>query len=275
MEDGFVFFAMYHPMNTDFGFHEGHFQEESDSDSHSDRGGGGGRGEDWSDDWDILQRVSSLSSLRWGKGCRSISVTCCFHRLSCLFVAGVSGHTFHFRVQLQCVAGCYMTLMVLPPFPHKKDPLLHLTILFAKGAWGRFLALDKLFFPSCELHVLPVVLTSRQPTPHVTAHVSPYRGGGGGGQQRKGWGGTGLRERGNDTSKSTGRSGRQKAATQRNMRREERVTVQGPVKEQQPDGMSHRGFESWWEAEAWRDTGDGHQEGGKDGGKGTGWGAGM
>ena len=26
------------------------------------------------------------------------------------------------------------------------------------------------------------------------------------------------------------------------MRREERVTVQGPVKEQQPDGMSHRGM---------------------------------
>ena len=46
---------------------------------------------------------------------------------------------------------------------------------------------------------------------------------------------TGLRERGNDTSKSTGRSGRQKVATRRNMRREERVTVQGPVKEQQPD----------------------------------------
>ena len=52
---------------------------------------------------------------------------------------------------------------------------------------------------------------------------------------------TGLRERGNDTSRSTGRSGRQKAATRRNMRREERVTVQGPVKTQQPDGMSHRG----------------------------------
>ena len=45
----------------------------------------------------------------------------------------------------------------------------------------------------------------------------------------------------NDTSKSTGRSGRQKAATRRNMRREDRVTVQGPVKEQQPDGMSHGG----------------------------------
>ena len=52
---------------------------------------------------------------------------------------------------------------------------------------------------------------------------------------------TGLRERGNNTSKSTGRSGRQNAATRRNMRREDRVTVQGPVKEQQPDGMSHRG----------------------------------
>ena len=37
-------------------------------------------------------------------------------------------------------------------------------------------------------------------------------------------------ERGNDTSRSTGRSGRQKAATPCNMRREERVTVQGPVK---------------------------------------------
>ena len=51
---------------------------------------------------------------------------------------------------------------------------------------------------------------------------------------------TGLRERGNDTSRSTGRSGRQNTATRRNMRREERVTVQGPVKEQ-PEGMSHRG----------------------------------
>ena len=53
---------------------------------------------------------------------------------------------------------------------------------------------------------------------------------------------TGLRERANDTSKSTGRSGRQNAATRRNMRREERVTVQGPVKEQPPNGMPHRGW---------------------------------
>ena len=61
---------------------------------------------------------------------------------------------------------------------------------------------------------------------------------------------TGLRERGNDTSRSTGRSGRQNEATRRNMRRDERVTIQGPVKEQQPDGMSHRGGEAalvWWE----------------------------
>ena len=55
---------------------------------------------------------------------------------------------------------------------------------------------------------------------------------------------TGLCERGNDTSKSTGRNGRQKAATRRNMQREERVTVQGPVKEQQPDRMSHKGVGS-------------------------------
>ena len=37
-------------------------------------------------------------------------------------------------------------------------------------------------------------------------------------------------------------SGRQKAATRRNRQREERVTVQGPVKKQQPDEMSHRGL---------------------------------
>ena len=71
------------------------------------------------------------------------------------------------------------------------------------------------------------------------------RGGGGGApchiQRSPNTPTTGLRERGNDTSKSTGRSGRQNAATRRNMRREERVTVQGPVKEQQPDGMSRRG----------------------------------
>ena len=38
-----------------------------------------------------------------------------------------------------------------------------------------------------------------------------------------------------------GFEGRQKAATQRNMRREERVTVQGPVKKQPPNGLSHGG----------------------------------
>ena len=44
---------------------------------------------------------------------------------------------------------------------------------------------------------------------------------------------------GNDTSRSTGRSGRQKAATRCNKRREEWVTVQGPVKKPEPDEMSH------------------------------------
>ena len=92
---------------------------------------------------------------------------------------------------------------------------------------------------------------------HWAACCGCLRAGGGGGEgaggqilgaARGGGGGatTGLRERGNDTSRSTGRSGRQNAATRRNMRREERVTVQGPVKEQQPDGMSHRGAECWW-----------------------------
>ena len=57
---------------------------------------------------------------------------------------------------------------------------------------------------------------------------------------------TGLCKCRKDTSKSTGRSGRQKAATRRNMRREERVTVQAPVKKQQPDGMSHKGAQGSW-----------------------------
>ena len=69
---------------------------------------------------------------------------------------------------------------------------------------------------------------------------------------------TGLRERRNDTSKSTGRSGRQNAVTRRNMQREERVTVQGPVKEQQPDGMSHRGCSSVG-ARVWKVFPGGHK----------------
>ena len=53
---------------------------------------------------------------------------------------------------------------------------------------------------------------------------------------------TGLRKHRNNTSRSTGRSSRQTSATrQRSMRRKERVTVQGLIKKQQPDGMSHTG----------------------------------
>ena len=51
----------------------------------------------------------------------------------------------------------------------------------------------------------------------------------------------GLCERGNNTSRSTGRSSQQNAATQHSMRRDEWVTVQCPVKKQQPNGMSHGG----------------------------------
>ena len=52
---------------------------------------------------------------------------------------------------------------------------------------------------------------------------------------------TELRSGRNDTTRNTGRSGRQNTVTRRSMRREERVTVHGPIKNQQPDRMSHRG----------------------------------
>ena len=52
---------------------------------------------------------------------------------------------------------------------------------------------------------------------------------------------TGPRCRGNDTTRNTGRNGRQIALAGRSTRTDERVTVQGPVKKPQPDGMSHGG----------------------------------
>ena len=51
---------------------------------------------------------------------------------------------------------------------------------------------------------------------------------------------TGLRECGNDTGRNTGRSGRQNTAPRRSLRRDERVSAQGPEKKQRPDGMSRR-----------------------------------
>ena len=74
-----------------------------------------------------------------------------------------------------------------------------------------------------------------------SAGTSPGAGGGGGAPTSTTPVCQPLREGGNDARRSTGRSGRQNAATRRNMRREERVTVQGPVKKQQPHGMSHSG----------------------------------
>ena len=60
-------------------------------------------------------------------------------------------------------------------------------------------------------------------------------------RRRRGGYPPGLREGGNDASRSTGRSGRQNAATRRNMRREDWGTFQGPVEGQQPHGMAHGG----------------------------------
>ena len=101
--------------------------------------------------------------------------------------------------------------------------------------------------------IVPLVREALMPLldpgiPHQVHALGPVmaRGGGGAVRQNKGGRGlggggtrtppaatstapahqtTGLRERGNDTSGSTGRSGRQNAATRRNMRREERMTV--------------------------------------------------
>ena len=77
----------------------------------------------------------------------------------------------------------------------------------------------------------------RQPLGAANARTAPATSSTAPVHQRRG-----SRARGNDTSKSTGRSGRQNAATRRNTRRAERVTVQGPVKKLQPDGMSHGGW---------------------------------
>ena len=79
-----------------------------------------------------------------------------------------------------CPSIACMTLMMLPPFSRKtRDFSIPTHRPFLRKAPGAVFRLLTSF--SCELHVLPVVLTSRQPTPpHVTAHTSPFGGGGGG-----------------------------------------------------------------------------------------------
>ena len=52
---------------------------------------------------------------------------------------------------------------------------------------------------------------------------------------------TGLGQCGNDTTRNTGRSGRQNAVTRRSTRRDEGVIVRAPIKKPQPDGLSHMG----------------------------------
>ena len=95
-----------------------------------------------------------------------------------MFVAGVSsegfGSLFHCRMSQSCT---YDSDDVATYLTQKASITLRLTDRFAKGAKGRFSAFDRLFFPFCDLQVLPVVLTSRN-TKHVTAHTPPYGGGG-------------------------------------------------------------------------------------------------
>ena len=58
-----------------------------------------------------------------------------------------------------------LTTTLPPPSCKRSSYALH-PQTFCEAAWGRLSALDKLFFPRCELHV-PVMLTSRQPTNHT------------------------------------------------------------------------------------------------------------
>ena len=99
------------------------------------------------------------------------------------------------------------------------------TVIFKLPCWNGCLRLRVPFLLLAQHNAYCCTIT-----PYIPQQLLLGREGGGGG---------------GDTSKSTGRSGRQKAATRRNMRREEWVTVQGPVKKQQPDGMSHRGAVGW------------------------------
>ena len=52
---------------------------------------------------------------------------------------------------------------------------------------------------------------------------------------------TGPRQRGNDTTRNTGRSGRQNALTRRSSQIEERVTVRGPSTNPNPTNFHARG----------------------------------
>ena len=91
----------------------------------------------------------------------------------------------------------------------------------------------------------PMLLEPPTPTPLALCYTSHI----GGGQHPPNFtvmgttecGACRRRRGGTGSTRNTGRSGRQNTATRRSARREERVTVQGPVKKQQPDGMSHGG----------------------------------
>ena len=85
---------------------------------------------------------------------------------------------FVFLVLVLCIVAVTSEMMMLPSIPRILVTLPTVSHRpFCEMRLGPLAALDKLFFHSCDLHVLHVVLTLSQPTPHVTAHMSPYKGG--------------------------------------------------------------------------------------------------
>ena len=86
--------------------------------------------------------------------------------LSCLFVAGFSGDGFGSPILRDVFQGCMYHIDDFACLLTQKVHTLHLPDLLQKVPRAAFRLLTS-FFPSCELHVLPVVLTSCQPTPHT------------------------------------------------------------------------------------------------------------
>ena len=96
---------------------------------------------DWNTDWFVLQSIATQSPIQWEvRG----GVACLFYLIPYVRAA------FDFDVAL-CP-------------PQKWSSALSSHRPFAKGASGRFRLLPSLFSPSCELHVLHVVLILLQPT---------------------------------------------------------------------------------------------------------------
>ena len=129
----------------------------------------------------------SLVTHHSGRGCRSI---CVWHSAAagCLVCSlpAVPAMALVLCLSSACPSTACMALMMLPPFS-RQTRYISITshrpfLRKAPRAICRLLA--SFSFPSCELHVLPVVLTSRQPTPHTGQLTRHHRGGGGWGADR-------------------------------------------------------------------------------------------